>query len=364
MEEHDQAASAEEHLRKAIELEEKKNFEASLVECDEAIEKTEAFLADIFNLRGIVLEGLERKEEAIAAYNTAVRLDRNLREAADNLFELEVELGKGRDLVTVETYSFPAQAHVARGRLEAEGIPAFVMDEGVVTAQWLYSNAVGGVKVRVREGDVERARRVLGGEYEEEANVGEVEPQCPSCGSTNVRYEQFAKRAVFGSQLLLGIPLPFVKRVWKCRECECEWRGQEKEAENVLEDDLQGNGEAAQRIHELADEHAEQGRWEEAIEAYKRGIALDPSNGDLYNNLAIAYEEAGRMGEAEQAYLESIERNPEESMAYYNLATMYEDQERIGEAIEAYRKCQQYSTDEEEQAEVRRKIDQLGAKAT
>jgi hypothetical protein len=40
----------------------------------------------------------------------------------------------------------------------------------LVTANWLYSGAVGGVKVKVREGDVERALDILGMEaLDEEA---------------------------------------------------------------------------------------------------------------------------------------------------------------------------------------------------
>jgi tetratricopeptide (TPR) repeat protein len=161
---------AEEHLDKAYELEEAGRFEEALAECDAAIEATEAFLAHIFNLRGIILERLEREEEAVSSYATATQLDPSMAEAADNLFELEAELGKGWELVTIAAFSFPAQAHVVKGRLEAEGIRAFVVDEELVTANWLYSGAVGGVKVKVREGDVERALDILGMEaLDEEA---------------------------------------------------------------------------------------------------------------------------------------------------------------------------------------------------
>lgn len=133
--------SAEEHLDKAYELEEAGRFEEALAECDAAIEAAKAFLAHIFNLRGIVLEGLEREEEAVSSYATATQLDPSMAEATDNLFELE-----------------------------AEGIRAFVIDEELVMANWLYSGAVGGVKVKVREGDVERALDILGMEaLDEEA---------------------------------------------------------------------------------------------------------------------------------------------------------------------------------------------------
>tara|TARA_R100001143_G_scaffold755_1_gene2242 strand:- start:4968 stop:5165 length:198 start_codon:yes stop_codon:yes gene_type:complete len=48
-------------------------------------------------------------------------------------------------LKTVATFSFPHEAHIARAKLESEGIPALVADEHTINMQWLYSNALGGV---------------------------------------------------------------------------------------------------------------------------------------------------------------------------------------------------------------------------
>ncbi|MDP6438554.1 MAG: hypothetical protein QGH74_02870 [Candidatus Brocadiia bacterium] len=47
-------------------------------------------------------------------------------------------------LVTIAAFSLPHEAHLARLRLEAEGIPCFVVDENIVAINWLYSNAARG----------------------------------------------------------------------------------------------------------------------------------------------------------------------------------------------------------------------------
>jgi len=65
------------------------------------------------------------------------------------------------ELVTVATFMYPAQAHVARGRLESEGIRAFVADENLITMNWLYANTIGGVKLQVSAADADRARAIL-----------------------------------------------------------------------------------------------------------------------------------------------------------------------------------------------------------
>ena len=53
------------------------------------------------------------------------------------------------------------EAYLIKGGLAAEGIPAEVLDEHLVGINWLYSDAVGGVKVVVRPEDEERAATFL-----------------------------------------------------------------------------------------------------------------------------------------------------------------------------------------------------------
>jgi hypothetical protein len=64
-------------------------------------------------------------------------------------------------LILIATFSHPFEAHLAKGKLESEGIEAFIADENIVGLNWLYSNLVGGVKLKVHEEDRERALKVL-----------------------------------------------------------------------------------------------------------------------------------------------------------------------------------------------------------
>jgi len=64
-------------------------------------------------------------------------------------------------LVTIGSYTHATDAHIARTKLEFEGIRAILLDEAMVTMNWFYSNALGGVKVQVFESDAEMARKVL-----------------------------------------------------------------------------------------------------------------------------------------------------------------------------------------------------------
>jgi hypothetical protein len=69
------------------------------------------------------------------------------------------------DSVTIARYDSMPEAHIAMGRLHAENIDAWLADEHLVQTDWLYSIAVGGIKLQVRAGDVEQALQALDKDY-------------------------------------------------------------------------------------------------------------------------------------------------------------------------------------------------------
>jgi hypothetical protein len=75
----------------------------------------------------------------------------------------------GGDLVLIARLFTPAEAHILRSRLHADGVPAVVTDDHIVGTNSLLTMAVGGVRVLVPESDFERARVVINaierGEY-------------------------------------------------------------------------------------------------------------------------------------------------------------------------------------------------------
>lgn len=64
-------------------------------------------------------------------------------------------------LVTAMTFSTLWEAEMALSRLESENIPAYLKDGETVNMNWLFSNAVGGVKVQVADVDLKKAVEIL-----------------------------------------------------------------------------------------------------------------------------------------------------------------------------------------------------------
>jgi hypothetical protein len=71
-------------------------------------------------------------------------------------------------MVTVATFDNMPDAHIALGRLRAEGVDGVLADEHLVQTDWLYSIAVGGIKLRVPHEQAARALEILGADYSDE----------------------------------------------------------------------------------------------------------------------------------------------------------------------------------------------------
>lgn len=139
-------------------------------------------------------------------------------------------------LITVADYQFATLAYLSQAKLESEGISSFVFDDYIINANWLYLIAIGGVKLKVGESDVQQALRILNQVRNNIPGPAEKpEGGCPKCKSSNIHYETFNLRLVWGLSAfswILGpiaataflLFLPFYKKKWKCNQCGYEWK--------------------------------------------------------------------------------------------------------------------------------------------
>jgi tetratricopeptide (TPR) repeat protein len=75
---------------------------------------------------------------------------------------------------------------------------------------------------------------------------------------------------------------------------------------------------------------------DEAIVAYRRALALDPTHSDAHLNLGRLLHEAGHVTEAEAHYREAVDADPQSARAFYNLGVALEDRGLRPGAVEAY----------------------------
>lgn len=119
------------------------------------------------------------------------------------------------------------QAHLFRGRLQAEGIPALLLFEHHVSTNWLVSVAIGGVRVQVAERFAAQARKVyrdlMAGAYaipEEDTD----HYQCPRCGRHDVQLHRASWVAAFLMLCVISIPPMFLANRMRCMDCGYQCR--------------------------------------------------------------------------------------------------------------------------------------------
>lgn len=131
-------------------------------------------------------------------------------------------------LVTLRHFRDIPEALLAKGKLESAGIECVLADGNLVRMDWLLSNAIGGIRLQVKQPDFEVARAILDEPIPSEfgpEDVGEnfVQPRCPRCCSLDIGFEKINRFWTYGLWLLLSFPIRIRKGSWKCYTCGIEW---------------------------------------------------------------------------------------------------------------------------------------------
>ena len=86
-------------------------------------------------------------------------------------------------------------------------------------------------------------------------------------------------------------------------------------------------------------------QWDDAIDAYRRVVSIDPTYAAAWNNLGLLLHRMGRYEEASEAYLSALDQDPQCCEAAYNLGSLHEDRGAIEDAIGDYRRALELSPD-------------------
>jgi len=143
------------------------------------------------------------------------------------------------ELVVVRRFRDLFEAELAKGKLASAGIDCVIADKNTVRMDWLWSNAIGGMRLLVKLEDADTARNLLDEPIpdqivEEDSNVTYTQPRCPKCDSLDVSFETLDRQLSY-TLLFLNVAFPFTKHNWKCQNCGAEWVDEsEKRAEEQI----------------------------------------------------------------------------------------------------------------------------------
>ena len=113
---------------------------------------------------------------------------------------------------TILTFEFPSEAIVITSLLESEGIECYLKDELTAQVNPFYSNAIGGVKLQVKESDLRDAFTVL-------KQAGYRHEPAKTVSETAIKIDRFtSKIPLFGTlefiprmmllvSIIIGVPM-------------------------------------------------------------------------------------------------------------------------------------------------------------
>lgn len=128
---------------------------------------------------------------------------------------------------TVAVFQYSAEAQIIKGRLEAEGIETFLADNHTIDTDPIVSNAIGGVKLKVRQEDETKAVQVMESINKYSLDDAGQDITCPKCRGQKVELLTNIKsiKSFFFfclSFLMIALPI-YVRRNYHCTTCKNEF---------------------------------------------------------------------------------------------------------------------------------------------
>ncbi|GAB3925516.1 putative signal transducing protein [Mucilaginibacter myungsuensis] len=70
-------------------------------------------------------------------------------------------MNEQENIITLETFYDAGLAHITQTRLADAGIESFIDDQNTIGANPFYNQAIGGLKLRIFESDLEKSKAIL-----------------------------------------------------------------------------------------------------------------------------------------------------------------------------------------------------------
>lgn len=125
------------------------------------------------------------------------------------------------NLVKVRTFDSSFLANITLTKLQSCGIDCYLFDENTVSMNPILGNVIGGIKLMVKEEDIEETTQLLQ-QFDEEYVKSVV---CPACGRSEIRFVSKPGATNFITAILTWSFSSFAlapQSIYQCGHCKFE----------------------------------------------------------------------------------------------------------------------------------------------
>jgi tetratricopeptide (TPR) repeat protein len=119
------------------------------------------------------------------------------------------------------------------------------------------------------------------------------------------------------------------------------YAGRTASARLIVAAGTRGEPAEAKKYREEGEAFYKANKYNEAIEAFKHSLQLNPAQPIVHFNLGVVYGDLQRYMEAIKAYREAVRLKSDYPLAYFTMGNAYSDTGEYGKAIEAFREASQ-----------------------
>ncbi len=101
------------------------------------------------------------------------------------------------DFTILAIFEYSTEAHLVKAKLDSENIRTMLMDEKTIDSDPLISQAIGGVKLLVKNNDLEKASEIYDKirNYKKDKIGNDI--HCPQCNSTKILTADLQRKNLF-----------------------------------------------------------------------------------------------------------------------------------------------------------------------
>lgn len=144
-------------------------------------------------------------------------------------------------------------------------------------------------------------------------------------------------------KLINQYPKSFI--IWNLLGAANKGLGRIDEAADAFREVVALNPQYAGGYSNLGTTFHEQGKLQDALKVYKQAIALQPDYAEAYSNMGNTLKELGKFKNAIESYKKALSIEPNFADAYFNMGVVLNEQGNLQEALKAYNKALSFKSD-------------------